>query len=119
MVGNGRRAVGAAGGVRGSRAGGGVEVAAALGAMPDAAGDGLVGPEPGDVLVLEADGAATKIAEAGDGVEQRRLAGAVRSAQANALALVDLPGDVLKEDAFAEGLGKGGELDQKKVISDW
>ena len=51
------------------------------------------------------DGAAIGLVEAGEHLQQRGLAGAVRAAQADALAVRDLPRDVLEQYAFAEGLG--------------
>ena len=47
---------------------------------------------------------------AGQHLEQRRLAGAVRAAQADAIAVADLPGDVIEQRAVAEGLGEFGKL---------
>ena len=49
--------------------------------------------------------------EAGEHLQQRRLAGAVGSAQADPLAIVDLPAHRVEQHAIAEGLGQGGELD--------
>ena len=43
-------------------------------------------------------------------LEQRRLAGAVGPAQPDALAIGDLPGHVVEEDAVAERFGEAGEL---------
>ena len=57
------------------------------------------------------DGARVGLVEPGHHLEQRRLAGAVRPAQADALAIRDLPRDVVEEDAVAEGLGEVRELD--------
>src|SRR5688500_10405282 len=48
------------------------------------------------------DDAAIRLVEAGEHLEQRGLAGAVRPAQADAIAIADLPGDVLEEDLLAE-----------------
>ena len=57
------------------------------------------------------DEARVGLLEPGEHLEQRRLAGAVRPAQADALAIVDLPADRVEQHAIAEGLGEGGELD--------
>jgi hypothetical protein len=46
--------------------------------------------------------------------EQGGLAGAVRPAQAHALAVVDLPGDRVEKHAIAERLGEAGELDHQR-----
>ena len=51
-------------------------------------------------------GARVGLVEPGHHLEQRRLAGAVRTAQADALAIGDLPGDVVEQNAVAEGLGE-------------
>ena len=50
------------------------------------------------------DGAAVGLVEPGEHLEQRGLAGAVRAAQPDALAIRDLPRDVLEQDAIAERL---------------
>ena len=50
-------------------------------------------------------GARIGLVDAGHHLEQRGLAGAVRSAQADAFAIGDLPRDVVEQDAVAEGLG--------------
>ena len=57
------------------------------------------------------DRARVGLVEPGHHLQQRGLAGAVRTAQADALAIRDLPRDVVEEDAIAEGLGEVGELD--------
>ena len=59
------------------------------------------------------DVAAVGLVEAGEHAQQRRLAGAVRAAQADAVAVGDLPGDVVEQDAFAERLGEAGELNHE------
>ena len=56
------------------------------------------------------------LVEPGQHAQQRRLAGAVRSAQADAVAVGDLPGDVVEQDAFAEGLGEGGQLNHGMTL---
>ena len=60
-----------------------------------AAGD-LVRPHPGEVLAVERPAAAVGLVEAGEQVEQRRLAGAVGSDQRRDLAPLDL--DVIDVD---------------------
>ena len=52
------------------------------------------------------DGAAVRLVEPGHHPQQRGLAGAVGSAQPDALAIRDLPRDVIEQDAVAEGLGE-------------
>ena len=47
---------------------------------------------------------------AGQHLEQRRLAGAVRSAQSDTIPVTDLPGDAIEERAVSEGLGEFAEL---------
>ena len=44
-------------------------------------------------------------------LEQGGLAGAVRAAEADALAIGDLPGDVVQQDTVAERLGELRQLD--------
>jgi hypothetical protein len=58
------------------------------------------------------DGAVVRVLQAGQHLEQRGLAGAVRAAQADAVAVTDLPGDVFEERPDAEGLGDVCELNQ-------
>ena len=48
------------------------------------------------------DDAGVGLVEPGEHLEQRGLAGAVRTAQADAIAIADLPGDVVEENALAE-----------------
>ena len=50
------------------------------------------------------DEAGVGLVEAGEHLEQRGLAGAVRPAQADAIAIADLPGDVLEQGLLAERL---------------
>ena len=52
------------------------------------------------------DAAGVRLVEPGQHLEQRRLAGAVRPAQADTIAVADLPGDVVEQRAVAEGLGE-------------
>ena len=44
-----------------------------------------------------------RLVETGEHLQQRGLAGAVGAAQADAVAVADLPGDVLEQRLFAEG----------------
>ena len=53
------------------------------------------------------DRAGVGLLEPGEHLEQRGLAGAVRAAEADALAVVDLPADRVEQDAAAEGLAEG------------
>jgi hypothetical protein len=52
-----------------------------------------------------------RLVEAGEHLEQRRLAGAVRAAQPDALSVIDLPGDFVEKNAVAEGFRELGQLD--------
>ncbi len=51
------------------------------------------------------------LVDAGQDAQQGGLAGPVRAAQADPLPIADLPGDVVEEDAVAEGLVELRELD--------
>ena len=55
------------------------------------------------------DQALVGVVEPGQDAQERGLAGSVRSAQADAVAVADLPGDVFEQHAFAEGLRRGLE----------
>ena len=57
------------------------------------------------------DRAAIGLVEPGQDAEQSGLAGAVRPAEADAIAVADRPGHRVEQDAFAECLGEIGELD--------
>ena len=57
------------------------------------------------------DRALVGLVEPGHHLEQRGLAGAVGPAQADALAIRDLPRNVVEQDAVAEGFGEIGKLD--------
>jgi hypothetical protein len=46
------------------------------------------------------------LVEPGQHLEQGRLAGPVRAAEPDAVAITNLPGDVIEEDAIAEGFGE-------------
>ena len=50
--------------------------------------------------------AAVRLFEARQHLEQGRLAGAVGSAESDALAIVDLPADRVEQDAIAKGLAE-------------
>ena len=52
------------------------------------------------------DDAGVGLVDAGQHLEQRGLAGAVRAAQADAIAVADLPRDVVEQGAVAEGFGE-------------
>ena len=52
------------------------------------------------------DDARVRLLEAGEHLEQRGLARAVRAAQPDALLVIDLPGDVVEQDALAERLAQ-------------
>src|SRR5581483_8503892 len=56
------------------------------------------------------DDAAIRLVEPGEHPQQRRLAGAVRTAQSDALTVRDLPRDRVEEHALAEALGEGLKL---------
>jgi hypothetical protein len=58
------------------------------------------------------DRAAVGLVEPREHPEQRGFAGTIRPGQTHALAVGDLPGHVVEQDAFAEGLGEGLELNQ-------
>ena len=57
------------------------------------------------------DDSRVRLVDVGQDLQQRRLAGAVRSAQPHAFPVTDLPGDAIEERAVSEGLGEFGELD--------
>ena len=69
------------------------EHALAAGHLDDAAGGDLVRRGVGDVAPVEDDRAAVGLDQPGDGLEQRRLAGAVGAEQGDDLALADLEVD--------------------------
>ena len=60
----------------------------------DAEAADAIGPQAGDVAAVEEDAACVERLEAGDQIEQRGLAGAVRPDDADDLALVHIEGDV-------------------------
>ena len=72
----------------------------------------LVGAQAGDVVAVEEDPAGVERLEAGDQVEQRRLAGAVRTDDAEDLALVDVEGDVGVGGQAAVALGDAFDVEQ-------
>ncbi len=55
-------------------------------------------------------GAAVGLVEAGQHAQQGGLAGAVRPAQADAIPIADMPGDLVEQDALAEALGERRQL---------
>ena len=55
--------------------------------------------------------AAIGLVQPGQHAQQRRLSRAIGSAQPDTLAVGHLPGHRIEQDAFAEGLGEGLELD--------
>ncbi len=55
---------------------------------------------------------AVRLVQPGQHAQQRRLAGAVRTGETDAVAGVHLPGDGVEQDALAERLGERGKLDQ-------
>ena len=56
------------------------------------------------------DGAAVGFVEPGEHPQQRGLAGAIRAAQADAIAIADLPRHLIEQDPLAEGLCEGLQL---------
>ena len=85
------------------------------GARDAAAGD-AVGPQAGDLAAVEEDAAGVGRLEAGDQVEQRRLAGAVGADDAEDLALVDIEGDVGVGGEAAEALGHAFDVEQQAHV---
>ena len=82
----------------------------------DAATVDLIGPEARDGLAGEADVAAVGPVEAGDDVEERRLAGAVRPDDPHDLAGGHVEGDRLVGHQAAEALGDGADLQQRRPL---
>ena len=76
------------------------------------AGD-AVGAQAGDVVAVEEDAAGVERLEAGDQVEQRGLAGAVRADDAEDLALVHVEGDVGVGGKAAVALGHALDVEQQ------
>jgi hypothetical protein len=62
------------------------------------------------------DRARVGLVEASHHPQQRGFSGAVRPAEADALAIRNLPGDVIEEDAVAEGLGEFLKLNHAKGL---
>jgi hypothetical protein len=56
-------------------------------------------------------GASVDLLEPGQHAQQRRLAGAIRAGQSDALAVGDLPGDRVEQHPVAEAFRQGYELD--------
>ena len=52
----------------------------------------------------------------GQHLEQRRLAGPVRAAEADALAVLNLPGDLVEQHPVAEGLVKVGDVEHRNEV---
>ena len=61
--------------------------------------------------------ALVRLVEAGEHAQQRRLAGAVGTAQADAIAIADLPRDVIEQHAIGELFVELLELDHQRVTS--
>ena len=78
-----------------------------------AAADALVGREVRDVLAEEADGAGGRREIAGDAVEQRGLAGAVRAEHGAPLAGAHGNGDVGERRERAEQTGHAAQLQRR------
>ena len=75
----------------------------------DAEPGAFVDAEPGDVGAVELDDATVGPQDAEDAVEERRLAGAVRADQPDALALLDVDVDVIeRDDARRTSCGRRG-----------
>ena len=68
----------------------------------DAEPGAFVDPQAGDVGAVELDDAAVGSQDAEDAVEERRLAGAVRADQSDALALLDVDVDLIERDDARE-----------------
>jgi hypothetical protein len=49
---------------------------------------------------------AIRLVESRENPQQRRLARAVRAGKTDTIAVIDLPGDIVEEHAFAEALGQ-------------
>ena len=68
---------------------------ASLGNMGQAVAEELIGIGMGDILAAEFDGAAAGVHQAGNGLQNRTLAGAVGTDQCHDFTLVDMEGDTL------------------------
>ena len=66
-------------------------------------------------MAAQADLAAVRLQRAGNQVERRRLARAVRTDQADDLALVDAHGEIADRGEAAEGLGQAVDLDERAL----
>src|SRR5439155_4977052 len=77
----------------------------------DAAPANLMRGEPGDLAALEADRAGARRQGAGDQVEDRRLARAVRSNEAEDLAWLDRERHAIDREKPAEPLRKTGDFE--------
>jgi hypothetical protein len=74
----------------------------------------LVRAQPGGVAPVEPHAAGVGKGEAGDQVEQRRLAGAVRPDDAHQLARAHREGDVAISHDATEALGEARDLEQRR-----
>ena len=72
--------------------------------IADAEPRALIHRQLGDVVAVELDGAAIRLDQAGDHVEHRGLAGAVRAEQADRFAAADIDADAAHDLAGAETL---------------
>src|SRR5690606_15304091 len=81
----------------------------------DAGLGNLVRFAPHHLLAVEADGAALRLVEAGDAVEERGLAGAVRSDEAGDGASRDAEIDAVEDGVAGKAEGEAGELQQGRA----
>jgi hypothetical protein len=83
----------------------------------DAGGRHAVRREPDQLALVEPDGALVRLVHAGDQVEDGRLAGAVRTDQADHLALVHGQVELGDHVQAAEGLAHAGQLEQRGHVT--
>jgi hypothetical protein len=69
----------------------------------------------GDVLAAEHHAAGLRTQRAGNAIDQRRLARAVRADQAEPLAFPDIDADIVERGEAAKRLGQGSDLQQGRV----
>src|SRR6185295_6461677 len=85
----------------------------------EAAGDAAACPQVrrqlGDVLAAEHHAAGLRTQRAGNAVDQRRLARAVRPDQPEPFAFADIDADIVERGEATEGLGQGRNLQQGRV----
>src|ERR1700719_1453549 len=74
-----------------------------------------MGRQPRDVLAAEDDGGRLGPERAGNAVDQRGLAGAIRADQAEALAGLDIDADIVERGEAAEALCQCIDPQQRKV----